>query len=578
MNKRLAFIILFAIALWMPGYIRRDLWQPDEARYAYVAQEMQAGNHWFVPHRHGETYAHKPPLMFWMINASSILTGGEIGKIATRLPSLLGIIMVLWASCSIANLWTDKRTALRTIFITATTFALWWRAGWGQIDMLLCGLQMISLYLLFADDMRRTRWRPTLAFCFFGLGILAKGPVGFIIPLGAYLTANLVSGKWRNLLRWHWLWCLPVTLLWPAAWLLTATLTGAPEAYLNELLFDQNVGRAAGGMGHIRPVYYYLEAMLAVGLPWIIFFPLAIWAIARGRRSACHAVSLRRRKIRCQRSEDGSQKSEINKCSGEVAPHPRASASATTSQNPEPILPLALGWFVFVVLFFSILPTKRSLYILLAYPAMAIIVSAAWSHLTELPRKILWIAAGLTATIISSAAIILLIIPRIRPDLPLSYSTTIPCAIVLIIGALSLLLNFHRFGPSLRWMYQLVGMFIVIYLMTSTILLPKFNPMKTPQSIVAEVQKRLPKDHLLVLYKINAEIMPLYCQRRGRVFWGEIDLWRYMRHITKGVAIFEASVWQNEMQDYYFLGESKTFRVGNKEYVWLEFNTRRPRH
>ncbi len=57
MGKRLLLIILFAAALWIPGYLRRDLWQPDEARYAYVAQEMRAGNHWFVPHRHGQTYA-----------------------------------------------------------------------------------------------------------------------------------------------------------------------------------------------------------------------------------------------------------------------------------------------------------------------------------------------------------------------------------------------------------------------------------------------------------------------------------------------------------------------------------------
>ena len=253
----LPLIIIFSIALWLPGYLRRDLWQPDEARYAYVAKEMRADNHWFVPHRHGETYAHKPPLMFWLINAGSIVTGGEIGKIATRLPSLLGVIMALWAASSIAALWSDRRTALRTVFITATTFAIWWRAGWGQIDMLLCGLEMMALYLLFADDRQHTSWRPSLAFIFFGLGILAKGPVGFIVPLGAYITANIAAGTKQNLRRRHWLWCLPLTLLLPALWLLAAKRSGAPDAYFHELLFDQNAGRAAvdsvsaiGYMGH----------------------------------------------------------------------------------------------------------------------------------------------------------------------------------------------------------------------------------------------------------------------------------------------------------------------------------------
>ncbi len=568
MKSRLAVIVLFALALWLPGYIRRDLWQPDEARYAYVAQEMQDGNHWFVPHRHGETYAHKPPLMFWMINAGSLLTGGKIGKIATRMPSLLGIIMVLWSVSSIADLWADRRTALRSIFITATTFALWWRAGWGQIDMLLCGLQMISLYLLFADDKRHTRWRPTLAFCFFGFGILAKGPVGFIVPLGAYLTANLISGNWRNLLRWHWLWCLPVTLLWPAAWLLAAKLSGAPDAYLNELLFDQNVGRATGGLGHNRPIYYYLETILSVGLPWVIFLPISIWAIARGQKSACHAVLSRRSYL---------PKAEATKSEG-GRPATSTQPLAPKTQNPEPLLPLTLGWFIFVILFFTILPTKRSLYILLAYPAMALLVSAAWPRFVELPRKALWIAAGLVSAIISSVAIILLVIPYIKPEVPFGNNTTIPCAIMLLIGATSLLINFKKFGPNLRWMYQLVGMFIVIYLMTSIILLPKFNPMKTPHELVAVVQNNMPKGHPLLLYKINAENMPLYCSCRGKVFWGEAKLWQTMKHLKTGVAVFEASVWQNDMEDYYFLGESKTFRVGNKEYVWLAFDISRPRH
>lgn len=531
-SSLLPLIIIFSIALWIPGYLRRDLWQPDEARYAYVAKEMKAGRHWFVPHRHGDTYAHKPPLMFWLINAGSTLTGGEIGKIATRLPSLLGVIMTLWAASSIAAMWSDRRTALRTVFITATTFAIWWRAGWGQIDMLLCGLQMMSLYLLFADDIHRTRWRPTLAFVFFGLGIMAKGPVGFIVPLGVYITANLLAGKWRNLMRLHWLRCLPVTLLLPAAWLLAAKKTGAPDAYFRELLFDQNAGRAAGGLGHIRPIYYYLEYLIMDGLPWVIFLPVAIRALIKKQRQK---VS----------SENG------------------------TGRSAELFLPL--GWFCFVVLFFSVLPTKRSLYILLAYPALAIIVSSAWTHLADLPHKAVQISSRLTVGLIAMLGIALLLIQRIKPDIPLSYSVTVPCAIVLLLGAASLFFNFKRFGSALRWMYQLVGLFVVIYLITSLAILPKFNAMKTPRELIPVVEKNLPEKRPLLLYQINAEIMPYYCNRPGKVYWGDVDFWRGMRLYKEGVAVFLKSVWEQKKTAYARLGETGTFKMGNKEYVWLAY-------
>jgi len=57
-------VILLAAVLWGSEYFSRTLWEPDEARYVYVAREMRADSHWLVPHRSGEYYAHKPPLMF----------------------------------------------------------------------------------------------------------------------------------------------------------------------------------------------------------------------------------------------------------------------------------------------------------------------------------------------------------------------------------------------------------------------------------------------------------------------------------------------------------------------------------
>jgi len=61
-------LILLALALWGGEFVRRGLWEPDEARYAYVAREMHGGGHWFVPHINGKPYPDKPPLMFWLIN------------------------------------------------------------------------------------------------------------------------------------------------------------------------------------------------------------------------------------------------------------------------------------------------------------------------------------------------------------------------------------------------------------------------------------------------------------------------------------------------------------------------------
>ena len=64
-------LLLLAALLWGGEYLRRDCWEPDEARVAYVSREMAQDGHWLVLHRHGEYYAHKPPLLYWQIGRAS---------------------------------------------------------------------------------------------------------------------------------------------------------------------------------------------------------------------------------------------------------------------------------------------------------------------------------------------------------------------------------------------------------------------------------------------------------------------------------------------------------------------------
>ena len=65
--RRVQFLLVFAgIVLLLPSLFLRDLWKPDEPRYAQVAREMSETGEWIVPHLNGETYAHKPPLVFWI--------------------------------------------------------------------------------------------------------------------------------------------------------------------------------------------------------------------------------------------------------------------------------------------------------------------------------------------------------------------------------------------------------------------------------------------------------------------------------------------------------------------------------
>jgi 4-amino-4-deoxy-L-arabinose transferase-like glycosyltransferase len=119
-----------------------------------------------------------------------------------------------------------------------------------------------------------------------GLAVLAKGPVGFLLPAAVVGLFLLWSRQLRRLWdRWLVLGLLAyglVALPWYA-------LAGAETKldFLRGFLLTHNVGRYLNPMeGHGGPFYYYLVALLAGFMPWSIFLGLAAWYGVRDLRAA----------------------------------------------------------------------------------------------------------------------------------------------------------------------------------------------------------------------------------------------------------------------------------------------------
>ena len=93
----------------------RPLLPVDETRYLTVAWEAHVTGDYLVSHLNTETYAHKPPLLFWLINAVWSVTG--LNEYAARLvPPLSGIVCLLLTSVMARRLWPESTSsaALRT--------------------------------------------------------------------------------------------------------------------------------------------------------------------------------------------------------------------------------------------------------------------------------------------------------------------------------------------------------------------------------------------------------------------------------------------------------------------------------
>lgn len=535
-----ALLLLAGLLYWGGEHTRRALWEPDEARFAYVSREMARDGRWLVPHRHGEFYAHKPPMMFWLINAASAATGTGVNSVTARLPSLFGATCALWSVVMLLRGWGRHDLALPAALACASTFLFWKQGGWGQIDMLLLGWVMLALLGLFAQDRNRSRAKACGAYAAMGLAILTKGPVGFLVPLGAYLTAKLAAGERGDLRRGHWIWGPLVTLAFPGLWLALVGLNDPPPGYLRELLWDQSVERAQGGLGHGQPWHYFLPYLALDGLPWILVAPFAWRALGESEQDR----RLRRR---------------------------------------------LAGWMLFILVFFSAIASKRNLYILAIYPALAILVAAGWRALVAAPgagpRRVLALLHLLPPLLGVAALAAGLAAPWIPAPVELHLGGMVAGG-ALVAAAGVWFRPRPATGVGLGGLHRLAALWLATFAAAGALFLPCFNAHKTPGELKDLASGHLARGEPLLLYQINGEIQALVADAPGRRVKDGADLAARMDAQPHGFIVAEMrrrpkpGAWGPHpdpnplpaaLRPRLRMGE---FRMGSKTMVWAEWGDR----
>jgi len=283
--RDLAIIAGLLAVLVVPSLFARDLWNPDEPRYTEVAREMVVMRQFLVPHLNGEIYPDKPPLFFW---AAALLWKLGLGVNAGRILSALCCLGTLWAVYLFTRRFLPAIPPLLASLATLSTLMFTISATEGVIDpvltMLVTGALMCGYVALHGEPGRRTPWWLG-AYALAALGVLTKGPVGFLVPalvLLAYglLNRERVKGGGRAH-AWGALLFAAIVL----GWLVPAALTGGPE-YARTILIKQNLGRTVRSYSHRNPFHYFLLRLPGHYFPWALLLPFAAWAALRRRGAA----------------------------------------------------------------------------------------------------------------------------------------------------------------------------------------------------------------------------------------------------------------------------------------------------
>jgi len=437
-------LILLSLFIGLGAY---DLSAPDEPRFALVAQEMLRDGHWLMPHRNERPYPDKPPLFFWSIAAVSWLLGGEVTAWSARLPNALAALGVL---CSMF-LWARREpkegraTAWTTLFVLLTTFRFVISARSAQIDMLLCLCVTVSI-LLGYRSLTGGRSQPWLLGLCLGAGILAKGPVGYLIPVGVWCVFCLFRRNWRGFPVKAMLWGLLPPLIWILLLSREVIALGAWD-YFHNLLFKQTVTRAFDPWHHHKPWYYLFQVFLHDGLPW----SLALIAAIPFRRKARALLDDHRL--------------------------------------------LAWSAVVFTFFLFSLSSGKRSVYILPLYPFAAYLV-AAWLSDLEREARRAWSArapllvSGLLLAIVG-LALVGIALGWLPIDIPPLLQETMP---VLALSSFGVLLAVLAVGTVVavtraRWVgarWFLVSGMAVLHTIFFLVVMPYLSPYRSARRFTEE--------------------------------------------------------------------------------------------
>ena len=274
----LALSVLLWLTLVVVGLVTRPLLPVDETRYLAVAWDMWHSGSYLVPHLNGIEYHHKPPLLFWLINAGWMVFGVSEtwGRLVAPLFGL-GCILLTTVLARLSFREQPLVAALAPlIVIGAAFFALFTSLTF--FDTLIAFFTLLGLIGVWQAAHGRERQGWLLYALALGLGILSKGPVQLLDLAPAALLAPLwVTTRPISWKRWYGGFGLAVLggAAIGLAWAVPAALSGSREfAYM--LFVGQSTKRVVEAAWHERPFWWYVPLSFGLLIPWLWW--LAAWS------------------------------------------------------------------------------------------------------------------------------------------------------------------------------------------------------------------------------------------------------------------------------------------------------------
>jgi 4-amino-4-deoxy-L-arabinose transferase-like glycosyltransferase len=355
----IVFLLLLCAPIFFFRIGRAGLGDPDEGRNAEAAREMIESGDWVTPHIDGVVYLDKPPAFFWTVAASYLSFG--VSEWSARAPSALFAL----AGIALVFGWARRRLGRAAAWLAGLTLALSpIYIVFGRIvifDMMLTLCMTVAALAAFEameSDARRVL-PGALFFAAAGVGTICKGPVALVVPLLVAIVWALLRGRPRRLLRLRFGTGALVYFAIILPWLVL--VESRNPGYLRYAIVGENLQRMTSNRFETaRPFFFYAKVVLPGLFPWVFLCAVALWRRARAAFSG--------------------------------RPFREAWRTARARLLAEPdgrrlFVAYAATWLFVILLFFSLIASKRPSYMVPCSVPTALLSGHLWAGVFEHRRE-----------------------------------------------------------------------------------------------------------------------------------------------------------------------------------------------
>lgn len=467
------------------GYPLQD---PDEGRYAEIPREMIESGDWVTPKLNYVVYFEKPPLFYWLVASSFEIFGKSDG--AARAVSALAGILTVVMTFFLGQYLLGTRAALFGAGILASSPIFFVLAEALTIDMVLTACMTATMAAFYgAHVAERKRGWILLVSLSAALGVLAKGPVGLVLPGLVALTFLLWRRDWKTLGALLRPAPILVFLVVVVPWFVLVSRAN-PE-FLHFFFVRENFERFTAEVGHPEGPLFYIPVLLFGPLPWT--------AVAIG--------------LACTRE-----------------------GRAALAEVPREAKSFLLLWGGLIIAFFTVASSKLATYVLPALPPLALVAGAWLDRVVE--RTAL---AAAVARWLGTLMLVLGVIALLAAGIAVPLETMLAQAFggddedvaAIVVAVFRTGLAFTVFGYFVGWS-RLGGRQTAATAMLLLILgvglgvfgaLPGRAVVKTSEQLARAVDAEYRDGDLVVLYKKLWQGMPFYTERRVGMIRNYDEVW-----------------------------------------------------